>query len=61
MTEKKLYNVSRMYHVVRVASVLADNEDEAEQIARKNSGNLHWKEYDGDYIESVDFNVEEWE
>ena len=22
---------------------------------------VFWKEYDGDYIESVDFNVEEWE
>lgn len=60
MTNKKLWNVSRSYMVTRVAEVLADNEDEAEQIARKNSGDLHWKEYDGDYIESVDFNVEEW-
>jgi len=55
---KKLYNVSRMYHVVRIAEVLASNEDEAEQIA-KEDGDLFWKEYDGDYIESVDFNVEE--
>lgn len=61
MTEKKLYKVSRMLYVVRVAEVLASNEEEAEQLARKNSGNLHWKEYDGDYIESVDFTVEEWE
>ena len=59
--DKKLYNVSRMYTVVRVAEVLASNEDEAEQLARKNSGDLFWKEYDGDYIEEVDFNVEEWE
>jgi len=56
--DKKLYNVSRMYHVVRIAEVLASNEDEAEQIA-KEDGDLFWKEYDGDYIESVDFNVEE--
>ena len=56
---KKLYNVSRMYHVVRIAEVLASNEDEAEQIARENRGDLFWKEYDGDYVESVDFNVEE--
>jgi len=59
--DKKLYNVSRMYTVVRVAEVLASNEDEAEQLARKNAGDLFWKEYDGDYIEEVDFNVEEWE
>ena len=59
--DKKLYNVSRMYMVTRVAEVLASNEDEAEQLARNNAGDLFWKEYDGDYIESVDFNVEEWE
>ena len=59
MTEKKLYNVSRMYSVVRVAEVLASNEDEAEQLARKNEGDIHWKEYDGDYLEDVDFNVAE--
>jgi hypothetical protein len=47
-----------MYTVVRVAEVLASNEDEAEQIA-KEDGDLFWKEYDGDYIESVDFNVGE--
>ncbi len=58
MMKKKLYNVSRMYTVVRVAEVLASNEDEAEQIA-KEDGDLFWKEYDGDYIESVDFNVGE--
>jgi len=61
MTEKKLYNVSRMYHVVRIAEVLASSEEEAEQLARKNAGNLHWKEYDGDYIEDVDFNVGEYD
>ena len=61
MAEQKLWNVSRSYMVTRVAEVLADNEDEAEALARKHSGDLHWKEYDGDYIESVDFNVEEWE
>lgn len=59
MTEKKLYNVSRMYHVVRVASVLANNEDEAVQLAKENGNDIHWKEYDGDYIESVDYDVEE--
>ena len=59
--DKKLYNVSRMYTVTRVAEVLASNEDEAERLARDNEGDLFWKEYDGDYIESVDFNVEEWE
>ena len=59
MTEKKLYNVSRMYHVVRVASVLADNEDEAVQLAKENGNDIHWKEHDGDYIESVDYDVEE--
>ena len=59
MTEKKLYNVSRMYHVVRVASVLADNADEAVQLAKENGNDIHWKEYDGDYIESVDYDVEE--
>ena len=59
MTEKKLYNVSRMYWVVRVAEVFASNEEEAEQLARKNEGDIYWKEYDGDYLEDVDFNVEE--
>ena len=59
MTEKKLYNVSRMYHVVRVASVLADNEDEAVRLAKENGNDIRWKEYDGDYIESVDYDVEE--
>ena len=59
MTEKKLYNVSRMYHVVRVASVLADNEDEAVRLAKENGNDIHSKEYDGDYIESVDYDVEE--
>ena len=59
MTEKKLYNVSRMYHVVRVASVLASSEEEAVQLAKKNGSDIHWKEYDGDYIESVDYDVEE--
>ena len=59
MTEKKLYNVSRMYHVVRVASVSASSEDEAVQLAKKNGNDIHWKEYDGDYIESVDYDVEE--
>ena len=57
--DKKLYNVSRMYSVVRVAEVLASNEDEAEQLARENGDSIFWKEYDGDYVESVDFNVEE--
>ena len=61
MPEKKLYSVSRMYHVVRVAEVLASNEEEAEQLARKNQGDIYWKEYDGDYIEDVDFNVGEFE
>ena len=59
MTEKKLYNVSRMYHVVRVASVSASSEDEAVQLAKENGKDIHWKEYDGDYIESVDYDVEE--
>ena len=57
--DKKLYNVSRMYTVTRVAEVLADNEVEAERLARENDGDIFWKEYDGDYVESVDFNVEE--
>lgn len=61
MTEKKLYNVSRMYHVVRIASVLASSEDEAVQLARKNGSDIHWKEYDGDYIDDVDFNVGEFD
>ena len=56
---KKLYDVSRMYTVVRVTEVLADNEAEAKRLARENEGDLFWKEYDGDYIEEVDFNVEE--
>ena len=59
MTEKKLWNVSRMYHVVRVASVLASSEDEAVQLAKENGNDIYWKEYDGDYIESVDYDVEE--
>ena len=58
MTEKKLWNVSRMYHVVRVASVLASSEDEAVQLAKENGNDIYWKEYDGDYIESVDYDVE---
>ena len=41
--DKKLYNVSRMYMVTRVAEVLASNEDEAEQLARNNAGDLFWK------------------
>ena len=48
--------------VTRVAEVYATTPEEAEQIARNNSGygdDLHWKEYDGEYIKSVDFNVEE--
>ena len=56
---KKLYDVSRMYTVVRVAEVLADDEAEAERLARENEGDLFWKEYDGDYIEEADFDVEE--
>ena len=59
--DKKIYNVSRMYTVTRVAEVLATDEAEAERLARENDGDLFWKEYDGDYIEDVDFNVEEWE
>ena len=59
MTEKKLWNVSRMYHVVRVASVLASSEDEAVQLAKENGNDIYWKEYDGDYIESVDYDAEE--
>ena len=59
MTEKKLWNVSRSYMVTRVAEVLADNEDEAVQLAKENGNDIHWKEYDGDYIESVDYDVEE--
>jgi hypothetical protein len=51
--------VSRMYTVVRVAEVLADNEAEAKRLARENEGDLFWKEYDGDYIASVDYSVEE--
>ena len=57
MTEKKLWNVSRSYMVTRVAEVLADNEDEAEQIARRNLDNLHWKEIVG----CPWYRVEEWE
>ena len=57
--DKKLYNVSRMYTVVRVAEVLAADEVEAERLARENEGDLFWKEYDGDYIEEADFDVEE--
>ena len=57
--EKKLYNVSRMYHVVRVASVSASSADEAVHLAKENGNDIHWKEYDGDYIESVDYDVEE--
>ena len=56
--DKKLYNVSRMYTVVRVAEVLAADEVEAERLARENEGDLFWKEYDGDYIEEGDFFVE---
>ena len=59
MTKKKLWNVSRSYMVTRVAEVLADNEDEAVQLAKENGNDIHWKEYDGDYIESVDYDVEE--
>ena len=54
MTEKKLYNVLRRHMVTRLAEVLADNEDEAEQIARKNSDNLHWKETKGCHWYSVE-------
>ena len=57
--DKKLYNVSRMYTVTRVAEVLASDEVEAERLARENEGDLFWKEYDGDYIASVDYSVEE--
>ena len=39
--------------------MFASNEEEAEQLARKNEGDIYWKEYDGDYLEDVDFNVEE--
>ena len=57
--DKKLYSVSRMYTVQRVAEVLATDEAEAERLARENEGDLFWKEYDGDYIASVDYSVEE--
>ena len=60
-TDKKIYNVSRTYSVVRIAEVLASSEEEAEQLARKNVDNLHWKEYDGGYVEDVDFNVGEYD
>lgn len=59
--DKKFYNVSRMYTVIQVAKVLASNEDEAEQLARENRDSIFWKEYDGDYIEDVDFNVGEYD
>ena len=50
-----------MYTVIQVAKVLASNEDEAEQLARENRDSIFWKEYDGDYIEDVDFNVGEYD
>jgi len=56
--KKELYDVSRSYMVTRVAEVLASDEDEAEQLARENGDGIFWREYDGEYIEEVDFTVE---
>jgi len=55
------YKVSRSYMVSCVAEVTASTPKEAEKIARTNDDGmgLHWKEYDGDYIEDVDFTVEQ--
>ena len=50
------YEVTRSYTVICVATVEADTHDHAEEIARI-SGDIHWKEYDGDYDYEV--NVEE--
>ena len=54
----KTYQVSRSYMVSCVTEIKASTPEEAEKIARTNH-DLYWKEYDGDYIESLDFNVEE--
>ena len=56
-----VYEVSRSYMVTCVAEVTASTREEAENIARTNDDGLglYWKEYDGDFIESEDFKVEE--
>lgn len=58
MGEVKTYRVSRSYMVTRCADVEATSEAEAERIAREDV-DLHWKEYDGEYIAECDYNVEE--
>ena len=46
------YEVTRSYTVICVATVEADTHDHAEEIAC-DSGDIHWKEYDGDYDTEV--------
>jgi len=58
MGEVKTYTVSRSYMVTRCADVEATSEAEADRIAREDA-DLHWKEYDGEYIAECDYNVEE--
>ena len=52
----KVYEVRRSYMVVRVATIVADTEEEAVRIAK--AGDVYWKEYDGDYFEECDFDCE---
>ena len=45
------YEVTRSYTVACVATVEADSHEHAEELAC--SGDIHWKEYDGDYDTEV--------
>ena len=56
-----LYEVRRSYMVVRVATIVADTEEEAVHIAKTepiDAPAVYWKEYDGDYFEECDFDCE---
>ena len=46
------YEVTRSYSVSSVATVEADSHEHAEEIALYD-GDVHWKEYDGDYDTEV--------
>jgi len=53
---RKKYEVRRSYMVTCVTSIEADTEEEAVRIAK--TGDVYWKEYDGDYIEECDFDCD---
>ena len=51
-----VYEVRRSYMVTRVATIEANTPEEAVEIAK--AGDVHWQEYDGDYLAECDYDCE---